>query len=48
MSKEKIINLRVEADLKKSVKKAADNDGRSMSNWIVWLIEKELKKKKLR
>lgn len=46
MSKEKIINLRVEADLKKEVKKAAEHDGRSMSNWIIWLIERELKKKK--
>ena len=46
MSKEKIINLRVEADLKKEVKKAAEQDGRSMSNWIIWLIERELKKKK--
>ena len=44
MSKEKIINIRVEADLKKQAKKLAENDGRSLSNWIVRLIQNEIKK----
>lgn len=44
MSKEKIINIRVEADLKKQAKKLAENDGRSLSNWILRLIQNEIKK----
>ena len=44
MPKEKIINIRVEGDLKKKAKKLAENDGRSLSNWIVHLIRREIKK----
>ena len=44
MPKEKIINIRVESDLKKKAKKLAENDGRSLSNWIVRLIQREIKK----
>ncbi len=44
MAKEKIINIRVEADLKKQAKKLAENDGRSLSNWILRLIQNEIKK----
>ena len=44
MSKEKIINIRVEADLKKKAKKLAENDGRSLSNWILRLIQSEIRK----
>ena len=44
MPKEKIINIRVEGDLKKKAKKLAEKDGRSLSNWIVRLIQKEIKK----
>jgi predicted HicB family RNase H-like nuclease len=46
MAKEKIINIRVEADLKKQAKKLAEHDGRSLSNWIVKLIQAEIKKAK--
>ena len=42
MAKEKIINIRVEADLKKQAKKLAENDGRSLSNWILHLIQREI------
>ena len=42
MPKEKIINIRVEADLKKEAKKLAENDGRSLSNWILKLIKNEI------
>ena len=42
MPKEKIINIRVEADLKKQAKKLAENDGRSLSNWILKLIRNEI------
>ncbi|MGD2170684.1 MAG: YlcI/YnfO family protein [Gammaproteobacteria bacterium] len=44
MAKEKIINIRVESSLKKKAKKLAENDGRSLSNWIVRLIQNEIKK----
>lgn len=43
MAKEKIINIRVEADLKKKAKKLAEADGRSLSNWILRLIQNEIK-----
>lgn len=46
MSKEKIINFRIDAELKNKAKKLADSDGRSLSNWITFLIERELKKDK--
>lgn len=44
MAKTKILNLRIDADLKKKAKKAAEDDGRTLSNWVTWLIERELKK----
>ena len=44
MAKEKIINIRVDADLKKQAKKLAQDDGRSLSNWIVRLIQEQIKK----
>jgi len=44
MSKEKIINIRVEAELKKQAKKLAEKDGRSLSNWILRLIRNEIEK----
>lgn len=46
MAKEKIINIRVEAELKKQAKKLAEHDGRSLSNWILKLIQNEIKKSK--
>lgn len=42
MAKEKIINIRVDAELKKKAKKLAENDGRSLSNWILRLIQKQI------
>ena len=44
MPKEKVINIRVDAELKRQAKKMAENDGRSLSNWILKLIHIELKK----
>ena len=44
MAKEKIINIRVEAELKKKAKKLAEHDGRSLSNWIQRLIQNEIRK----
>jgi predicted HicB family RNase H-like nuclease len=42
MAKEKIINIRVEAELKRQAKQLADKDGRSLSNWILKLIKQEI------
>ena len=46
MAKEKIINIRVEAELKKQAKKLAEEDGRSLSNWILKLIKHEIEQAK--
>jgi len=46
LPKEKIINLRVDGDLKRKAKKLAEQDGRSLSNWITRLIEREIRKSK--
>jgi predicted HicB family RNase H-like nuclease len=42
MSKTKILNLRIEPDLKKSAKKLAEADGRTLSNWVTRLIQREV------
>jgi len=44
MAKEKIINIRVDAELKRQAKKLAENDGRSLSNWIQRLIQRQIEK----
>lgn len=44
MTKEKIINFRIDADLKNSARKLAEADGRTLSNWITLLIQKEVKR----
>jgi len=44
MPKEKIINFRIDAELKSKARKVAEADGRSLSNWITLLIEREIKK----
>ena len=44
MAKEKIINIRVDSDLKRQAKRLAENDGRSLSNWILRLIQSEIAK----
>ncbi len=41
--KTKLLNIRIDADLKRSAKKMASEDGRSLSNWVTRLIEKEVK-----
>jgi len=46
MPKEKVINFRIDADLKNKAKKLAESDGRSLSNWITQLIEREVKRGK--
>jgi predicted HicB family RNase H-like nuclease len=44
MSKSKIINIRISPELKRGAKNLAEDDGRSLSNWITRLIEREIKK----
>lgn len=44
MAKEKVINFRIDSALKKEAKKLAEADGRSLSNWITLLIEREVKR----
>jgi antitoxin component of RelBE/YafQ-DinJ toxin-antitoxin module len=46
MAKTKIINFRIDAELKDRARKIAEADGRSLSSWITVLIEKEVKKSK--
>ena len=46
MPKEKIINIRVDSELKKQAKKMAEEDGRSLSNWILKLIKQEIEASK--
>jgi predicted HicB family RNase H-like nuclease len=38
MSKTKLLNIRIDPDLKKKAKKLAEADGRSLSNWVTKLI----------
>lgn len=43
MSKTKLLNIRIEPDLKKKAKKLAEADGRSLSNWVTKLIASTVK-----
>lgn len=44
MSKTKVLNLRINPELKKKAKQLAEEDGRTLSNWITHLINREVKK----
>jgi predicted DNA-binding protein len=51
VSKTKILNIRIDPELKKRAKKIASADGRSLSNWVTRLIVREvedIEKKKSR
>jgi predicted HicB family RNase H-like nuclease len=41
--KDKILNIRIDPALKKAAKKAAESENRSLSNWVTWLIQREIK-----
>ena len=43
MSKTKLLNIRIDPDLKKRAKKLAEADGRSLSNWVTNLISSQVK-----
>lgn len=44
MSKDKLLSIRIEPELKQRAKKLAAKDGRSLSNWVTRLIEREADK----
>lgn len=44
MSKDKLLSIRIDPELKKRAKKLAASDGRSLSNWVTRLIEREVDK----
>jgi predicted HicB family RNase H-like nuclease len=44
MSKTKILNVRIDPDLKKAAKKLAESDGRTLSNWVTRLIRREVER----
>ncbi|MDX1734154.1 MAG: YlcI/YnfO family protein [Halioglobus sp.] len=43
MSKTKILNIRIDPELKKKAKRLAEADGRSLSNWVIKLISAKVK-----
>jgi predicted HicB family RNase H-like nuclease len=43
MSKTKVLNIRIDPELKKKAKKLAEADGRSLSNWVTKLISGKVK-----
>lgn len=43
MSKTKVLNIRIDPELKKKAKKLAEADGRSLSNWVTKLISTTVK-----
>ena len=44
MSKTKLLNIRIDPELKKRAKKLAQEDGRSLSNWVTKLIASKVEK----
>jgi predicted HicB family RNase H-like nuclease len=44
MSKTKLLNIRIDPELKKKAKKLAQEDGRSLSNWVTKLIATRVEK----
>ncbi len=43
MAKTKLLNIRIDPELKKGAKKLAEADGRSLSNWVTALIASRVK-----
>jgi predicted HicB family RNase H-like nuclease len=43
MSKTKVLNVRIDPELKKKAKRLAEADGRSLSNWVTKLISSKVK-----
>jgi len=38
------LNIRISSELKEQAQKLAEADGRDLTNWITWLIRKEIEK----
>ena len=43
MPKTKLLNIRIDPELKRRAKKLAEADGRSLSNWVTNLISSRVK-----
>ena len=43
-TKSKLLNIRIDGELKRAAKRIAVEDGRSLSNWVTHLIEIEVRK----
>ena len=43
MPKTKLLNIRIDPELKKKAKKLAEADGRSLSNWVTKQISSKVK-----
>jgi len=43
MAKTKLLNIRIDPELKKGAKRLAEADGRSLSNWVTALIASRVK-----
>ena len=41
------LNIRVTVELKEQAKKLAEADGRDLTNWVTWLIRKEIERKEI-
>ena len=38
------LNIRISSELKEQAQKLAEADGRDLTNWVTWLIRKEIEK----
>jgi hypothetical protein len=38
------LNIRMSSELKEQAQKLAEADGRDLTNWVTWLIRKEIEK----
>ena len=44
MAKDSYMHIRINSELKEQAKKLAEADGRDLTNWVTWLIRKEIEK----
>ena len=44
MAKDSYMHIRINSELKEQAQKLAEADGRDLTNWITWLIRKEIEK----
>jgi predicted transcriptional regulator len=41
------LNIRISSELKEQAQKLAEADGRDLTNWVTWLIRKEMERKEI-